>query len=100
MEFNFEESQIHEDAQALKVCSLQVVVYAFWTAEPTITVLLPSTYVRFPCTILSSRAFSFDWGLQDYAEASRHQGHLDLYDETYGIYPVKGGSVILRALGY
>jgi len=81
MEFNSEEIQIYEEAQALKVRSLQAVVYALWKAELAVIVLLPSTYVRSPCTILSSRAFSPDQGLQDYSEASRHRGHLDLYDE-------------------
>jgi len=37
MELSSEGSQIHEDAQTLKVCSLQVVVYALWEAEPTVS---------------------------------------------------------------
>ena len=45
MEFNSEESQIHEDAQTLKVCFLQAVVHALWKAEPTAIVLLPSAHV-------------------------------------------------------
>ena len=80
MEFNSEESQIHEDAQALNVCSLQAVVYALRKVEPGVIVLLPSTHVRSPYVILSSRSFSPD------------RGHLDLYDECYGIYPCKEGA--------
>jgi len=97
-EFNSEESQIQEDAQTVKVCSIEAVVYALWEAEPAVIVLLTSAYVRSPCTIISSRVSSFDWDLQDHAEASRHQGRLGPYDERYGIYP-KGWSVMLRVPG-
>ena len=54
MEFNSEESQIHEDAQTLKVCSLQAIIHAPWKAEPIAIVLLPSAYVQFLCIVLSS----------------------------------------------
>ena len=56
MEFNSEESQIHEDAQTLKVCSPQAAVHR--PPEGRTDCRSPASislqYVRSLCTILSS----------------------------------------------
>jgi len=98
MELNSEESQIHGNAQALKVCSLQAVFHTFWKAEPTVGSPTSINLRPIPLrhTLFPSIRLQLD--LQDHAEASRYRGHLDLHDECYGIYPCKGR--IRNARGY
>jgi hypothetical protein len=51
MEFNSEGSQIHEDAQTLKVCSRSV-SFLLPEPKPSVIVLFPSAHVRSPCVLL------------------------------------------------
>jgi len=99
VEFNSEESRIREDAQALKVCSLRAVLYTFWKAEPTVIVLLPSTYVRFPCTILSSQAFSFDWASEITLRLPGTGATSTPTTNGTVSTPIKGGSAMLGVPG-
>jgi len=99
MGFDSEEIQIHEDAQALKACSLQAVVCAFRKAKPTVVVLLPSTYVRSPCTILSSQAFGFSWTSKITPRLPSTKATSTSMTNGTVSTPVKGGSAMLGVPG-
>jgi len=67
-----------------------------WKAELIVIVLLPSAYVRSPCTILSPKAFDIDWDHQDHAEASRYRGRMISTTNGTVSTPVKEEPVMLR----
>ena len=92
MEFNSEESQIHEDAQTLKVCSPQAAVHL--PPEGRTDCRSPASISLYPISLHHTLFLSVQ--LRPGPPRSRrgfpvwYRDRFNLYDECYGIYPCEG----------